>query len=517
MRFLPISRVAALAAVLCLPLTLSAQEKVDVATIERIKTEAMDHSQVMDIMSWLTDVHGPRLTGSPITKAAGDWAIATLRGWGLSNVHYESWGPFGMGWTANAFSARVVSPHPFTMIGYAGAWSTGTAGAQTGRVTRVALDSAPDLEKVRGTLRGAWVIMADAPELEARFDPMAARLGEEQLARMAAIEPPSLEQQNASRGRTNFRRGGRVNFTAARNAFLVEEGALGVLQPGRGDGGTVFVSATGSRAADAPASVPTVVLAGEHYGKLARMVERGVPVEVEINSDVSFYGGDLNSFNIIGEIPGTDPALKDEVVMIGAHFDSWHAGTGATDNGAGTGVMMEAMRILKALDLAPRRTIKIGLWTGEEQGLLGSRAYVAEHFGTRDSTGFHPTAEQAKFAAYFNVDNGTGKIRGVYQQSNPAVAPIFEAWMAPFKTDGMATLTITNTGGTDHLAFDGAGLPGFQFIQDPVEYSTRTHHSNMDTWERLQADDMKWNSAVLASFAWQAAQRDEKLPRKALD
>ena len=517
MRFLSLPRLAAAAAILVLPLALPAQEQVDVATIERIKTEAMEHSQVMDIMSWLTDVHGPRLTGSPITRAAGDWAIATMRKWGLSNVHYESWGPFGRGWTAEAFSARVTAPHPFTMIGYAGAWSTGTDGPEAGRVVRVALDSAPDLERYRGTLKGAWVIMADPLQLEPRFDPMASRFGEEQLERMAAIEPPSLAQQAASRGRGGFRRGGGVNFTAQRNAFLVEEGVLGVLQPGRGDGGTVFVSATGSRAVDAPPSVPTIVLAAEHYGKLARMVERGVPVEVEINSAVRFHDGDLNSFNIIGEIPGTDPALKDEVVMIGAHFDSWHAGTGATDNGAGTGVMMEAMRILRALDLTPRRTIKIGLWTGEEQGLLGSRAYVAEHFGTRDSTGFHPTAEQARFAAYFNVDNGTGKIRGVYQQSNPAVAPIFDAWMGPFKADGMETLTITNTGGTDHLAFDAAGLPGFQFIQDPVEYSTRTHHSNMDTWERLQADDMKWNSAVLAAFAWQAAQRDEMLPRKPID
>jgi hypothetical protein len=400
------------------------------------------------------------------------------------------------------------------MIGYAGAWSTGTNGAETGRVVRFSADSAADLEQYRGKLKGSWVIMADAPDLEPKFEPLASRFSDERLATMAAAEPPDPA---ARRGAFTGRRGaGGPSFAATRNQFLVDEGALGVLQPGRGDGGTVFVSATGSRAVDAPPSVPTVVLAGEHYGKLARMVERGVPVEVEINSTVRFNDDDLNSFNIIGEITGTDPALKDEVVMIGAHFDSWHAGTGATDNGAGTGVMMEAMRILKALDLKPRRTIKIGLWTGEEQGLLGSRAYVGEHFGTRDSTGFHPSAEQAKFAAYFNVDNGTGKIRGVYAQSNPAVGPIFDAWMGPFKDDGMATMTIANTGGTDHQSFDAAGLPGFQFIQDPVEYSTRTHHSNMDTYERLQVADMKWNSAVLAAFAWQAAQRDEKLPRKPL-
>jgi Zn-dependent M28 family amino/carboxypeptidase len=262
--------------------------------------------------------------------------------------------------------------------------------------------------------------------------------------------------------------------------------------------------------------VPTILVAAEHYGRLSRLLDRNVPVTLEIDAKVRFHNDDLNSFNILGEIPGSDPALKDEVVMIGAHFDSWHMGTGATDNGAGSATMLEAMRILRALDLKPRRTIRIGLWTGEEQGLIGSRQYVAKHLATRDSTGLHTTAEWDGFQAYFNVDNGGGKIRGVFQQSNPAIGPIFEAWMAPFNDGGMKTLTITNTGGTDHLAFDGVGLPGFQFIQDPIEYGTRTHHTNMDVYERIQPDDMMWNSAVLAAFAWQAAQRDEKLPRKPL-
>jgi carboxypeptidase Q len=245
-----------------------------------------------------------------------------------------------------------------------------------------------------------------------------------------------------------------------------------------------------------------------------RMLDRNLPVTLELDMQNRFYDDDPNSFNVIAEIPGSDPQLKDEVVMIGAHFDSWHSGTGATDNAAGSAVMMEAMRLLKTLGLQPRRTIRIGLWTGEEQGLLGSRAYVRQHFGSADSTGLHPMPEHARFAAYFNVDNGTGKIRGVYEQSNPAVGPIFTAWMAPFKEMGMKTVTIANTGGTDHLSFDAVGLPGFQFIQDPIEYNTRTHHSNADVYERIEPDDMKFNSAVLASFAWQAAQRDEKLPRK---
>lgn len=504
-----------LALLLSLPIAARGQEPVDVTTIERIKTEAMEHSQVMDLMSWLTDVHGPRLTGSPITRAAGDWTLETMKQWGLSNPHYEWWGPFGRGWIADRFSAQIVAPHPFELIAYPGAWSTGTKGAETGAVVRVTLDSMADLAAARGTLKGKWVMLQEPAHLEPKFTPLAKRYDDAELAEMAAATLPPANQGPRRARRPRGAQNG-PNMAQERARFLVEEGALGVLQPGRGDGGTVFVSATGSRAADAPPSVPTIVLAAEHYGRLWRMVERKVPVTVEIESTVRFFDDDLRSFNIIAEIPGTDPKLKDQVVMIGGHFDSWQAGTGATDNAAGSVVMLEAMRILKKLDLKPRRTIRIGLWTGEEQGLLGSRAYVAAHFGSRDSTGFHPTPEQANFAAYFNVDNGTGKIRGVYQQSNPAVAPIFDAWMGPFKADGMKTLTIRNTGGTDHQSFDAAGLPGFQFIQDPVEYSTRTHHSNMDLYERIQEDDMKWNAAVLAAFAWQAAQRDEMLPRKPL-
>lgn len=509
------TRVLAAALLMAIP-TIGAQERVDVATIERIKTEAMDHSQIMDITSWLTDVHGPRLTGSPAAKSAGDWAVATMKSWGLTNPHMEWWGPFGRGWASERFSAQILAPIPAPLIAYPGAWSTGTNGPATGAVVQVTLDSMSDLAAARGTLRGKWIVMRPPTELKAKFEPLASRFTDEQLEGMAAVVPPTQSQQAQGGGRRFGARPTGPNMNEERRKFLVEEGVLGILQAGRGDGGTVFVSSTGSRAVDAPPSVPTIVLAAEHYGRIWRMLERKVPVTVEIDSKVRFYDDNLNSFNIFADIPGTDPKLKDEVVMIGAHFDSWHAGTGATDNAAGSAVMMEAMRILKKLDLKPRRTIRIGLWTGEEEGLIGSRAYVSKHLASRDSTGLHTTDEWSKFAAYFNVDNGTGKIRGVYQQSNPEVGPIFDAWMGPFKANGMKTTTITNTGGTDHQAFDGVGLPGFQFIQDPVEYSTRTHHSNMDTYERIQEDDMKWNAAVLASFAWQAAQRDEKLPRKPL-
>jgi carboxypeptidase Q len=502
---------------LLLAAPLAAQEKVDVATIERIKAEAMQRSQVMDIMSWLTDVHGPRLTGSPITKAAGDWTIETLKKWGVQNVRYEWWGPFGRGWVTDHFHATMTTPHPFQLIAYLAAWSPGTNGPQSGEVVRVTLDSMADLDAHRGTLRGKWVLWEPLPRIEAHWQPLATRFTDEQLAGMAQVTPPTQAQQAAS-ARPARPAGQRtappVNMAQLRQRFLVEEGVLGMLTPSTRDGGTLRAAATAPRQVDAPTVVPTIILSGEHYGRIWRLIDKQIPVNVTIDAKVTYTTDNLNSFNIIGEIPGTDPALKDEVVMIGAHFDSWHMGTGATDNGAGSATMLEAMRILTALDLKPRRTIAIGLWTGEEQGLIGSREYIAKHVATRDSIGTKPLPLHAKFSAYFNVDNGGGKIRGVFQQSNPEVGPIFDAWMAPFKDGGMKTLTITNTSGTDHLSFDGVGIPGFQFIQDPIEYGTRTHHTNMDVYERIQPEDMQWNAAVLAAFAWQAAQRDTKLPRK---
>lgn len=349
--------------------------------------------------------------------------------------------------------------------------------------------------------------------------------------------------------------------------LVYDEGAAVVLEPGRGDGGTVFVaqatmprladpnrdsrspsdggnpfSRGGPRpwATDPPTVLPQLVLAAEHYNRLVRMVQKDAHPKLEIDIESHYHDGDVNSFNIIAEIPGTD--LKDEVVMLGGHFDSWHAGTGATDNAIGCGVALEAVRILKAIDAKPRRTIRIALWTGEEQGLYGSRAYVADHFGSlqapsrsvsgggpggggegprgeggRNRATYELKAEHEKFSSYFNLDNGTGKVRGIYLQGNEAVRPIFRAWLAPFADMGATTITSSNTGGTDHQSFDGIGLPGFQFIQDPLEYDTRTHHSSMDVYERIQEEDAKQASIIMAAFVYLAAIRDEKLPRKALD
>jgi len=528
---------------------LRAQEQVDVATIDRIKDAEMNHSQIMDLMSWLSDVYGPRLTWSPNLSRAGEWAMSQMRTWGLTNVHEERWNnPPGLGWENERFSLMATSPVPFIVEAVPQAWSASTKGTVTGPAVLAEAGCSDELRaQYAGKLKGAFVLTTPPLNRPVNdFAPTARRLSDSALAAMAAAQPaggrggrggggrggapaparsPICERQFArdsaaavAAGRGGgrggfFGRGGLNMGDTTTLRWLEGQAVAGILLADVSHvGGDVATNNGASRVAGAP-RVPTVHLAQESYGRIARMLERKVPVTLALDMQNTFFPQNTSSFNVIGEIPGTDPRLKDEVVMIGAHFDSWHAGTGATDNGAGSGVMLEAMRLLRALDLKPRRTIRIALWTGEEQGLLGSRAYVQQHFGTRDASGFHPTDEQRRLAAYFNVDNGSGKIRGVYLQGIETERPIFDAWMGPFKDLGMRTLTIENTGGTDHLSFIGVGLPGFQFIQDPLDYGNVTHHTNQDVYERLQPDDMKFNAAVVASFAWQAAQRDDKLPR----
>ena len=502
---------------------LAGQEKIDTAAISAIKNEELRRSQVMEIASWLTDVYGARLTGSPAAKAAGDWTVKKLTEWGMANAKLESWGPFGRGWTNERLVAQVVSPRPFPIIAYAAAWTPGTNGAVKAEVVLVKADSAPDLEKYRGKLRGKIVFAQPARDsVPPHFTADASRLADSSLATLAGApfttDPPRRPGGAPNAGAPGGNAGrfqAAQQFQRALATFLADEGVAAIVTPGRGDDGTVFNAATGSRDKANPTKVPGIIFSTEHYGRIARMVEKGVPVTVELDVKNTFSDEDPSSFNVVAEIPGTDPKLKDEVVMLGAHFDSWHMGTGATDNAAGSAVMLEALRLIKATGLKPRRTIRIGLWTGEEQGLLGSRAYVKEHFGDPQTMQLKQPAHD-RFAGYFNVDNGTGAIRGVYLQKNEAVAPIFTEWMAAFKDPRMNTVTANNTGGTDHLAFDAVGLPGFQFIQDPVDYGSRTHHSNMDTFERLVADDMKHNAAAVAAFVYLTANRDQKLPRKAV-
>lgn len=513
--------------------------------LAKIKEEGMKNSKVMDTLSYLTDVIGPRLTNSPQMKRANEWTRDTMKNWGLQNAHLEAWGPFGRGWSLKSFSAQVVEPQGFPVIAYPKAWSPGTNGAVTGDV--VYLDAKDDaaLEKYKGQLRGKIVLISDPRPLEAGFKALGERLTDEELAKMAAAKPAQQPQGPAGPTPEQIQRIFQQRlFSLKRLNFLLQEGAAVMIDNSpRGDGGTIFVSGA-SVAQEIPADpqaamqrrggispqqkeadgkmIPQITMASEHYNRLVRMIKQGEKPRMTVDLAVQYQEQDLMGYNTIAEIPGTDSKLKEEIVMLGGHMDSWHSGTGATDNAAGVAVAMEAARIIQTLGLKPRRTIRVALWSGEEQGLLGSRAYAREHFGEMQGAAqgnpgtLAKKPEYEKLSAYFNLDNGTGKIRGVYMQGNANVRPIFETWLAPFKEMGASTLTISNTGGTDHLAFDAIGLPGFQFIQDEIEYDTRTHHSNQDVYDRIQADDMKQAATIMAAFVYQTAMMDEKMPRKTL-
>jgi carboxypeptidase Q len=479
-------------------------EKLDLDAIYRIKEEGLQRSKVMEIESYLTDIYGPRLTGSPNIKEAADWARKTMTEWGLANVHLETW-PFGRGWQNQRFTANALTPRAYPLIAYPKAWTPGTNGPVSGEATIALVNEEKDFDTFGGKLRGKFVLATAMRDVPAHFEAPGHRYTDSELADLT-------KQPQAGRGGGG--RGNAADFNQKRTQFWIDEGVAAVLDFSRGDGGTVFVQAPPgvSRDPKGLGQPAQVTLDVEHYGRIWRTLEKKIAVTLQMDIDNKFYDADLDAFNIVAEIPGGDKA--DEVVMIGAHFDSWHTGTGATDNAAGSAVMMEAMRILKVSGVKLRRTVRIGLWGGEEEGLLGSKAYVKAHYGDPESMQLKP--EHAKLAGYFNVDNGTGLIRGVYQQGNEAVAPIFQAWMEPLKNLGMTTLTIRNTGGTDHLSYDAVGLPGFQFVQDEIEYNARTHHSNMDVYERIQPNDMMRNAVIVASFVVNTANRDDKLPRKPL-
>jgi len=489
-------------------------DRPDLEAIYKIKDEGINHSHVMEIESYLTDVYGPRLTGSPDAREAAGWATKTMTDWGLANVHLEEWGPFGRGWSNERFSAQMIAPRPYILIAYPEAWTPGTNEVGSPAVTAdafLALINKPeDLDQYKGQLKGKFVLTAPLPDVKANFDkPDAHRYTDAELAEEATQEINAGPDPARAAMIAQYRARRELNQKIQK--FLIDEGAAAWIEPSRGgDDGTVFVQQGGSQDPKAPPAPPRITLAVESYGRIYRLLDKKIPVALLIDDQNKFYNDNPNSFDILAEIPGTDKA--DEVVMLGGHFDSWQAGTGATDNGAGSAVMMEAMRILKTSGLKMRRTVRVGLWTGEEEGLLGSRAYVKSHFA--DPTTMQVTPEHAKLDAYYNIDNGTGRIRGIYLQGNEAVAPIFEEWMKPFHNLGMTTLTIRNTGGTDHLSFNAVGLPGFQFIQDPIDYETRTHHSNMDVYERIQEPDMKQIATIVAAFVYMTANRPDMIPRK---
>jgi len=493
----------------------------------------------MEIMSYLTDVYGPRLAWSPEYGEAALWASKKLREWGLQNVYFDNAGPVGKGWTLKRFSANLLSPRAFPLIAYPKAWSPGTRGTVRGNVVVLDAEDEEDLKKYKGKLKNTFVMISDPRDLSAHFDPQATRRTDSGLLEMANAgesQPRTRRRMGDTAAVARYLKQAQLNAKKLR--FCMDEGAAVLLDAGRGDGGTIFVqqatvphapgniseifsSRPAAHSPESPKILPQVSVAGEHYNRMIRMIEKGEKLTLEMNLEVEFTKAD-STFNIIAEIPGTD--LKDEVVMIGAHFDSWQAGTGATDNATGSAVCMEAMRILQKTGLKPRRTVRIGLWAAEEQGLHGSREYVKEALGERKQDAMAVTGRSSgpletrpaydKFQVYFNNDNGTGKVRGIYLQGNEEARPIFRSWFEAIKDPDAQTITLSNTGGTDHLAFDAIGLPGFQFIQDPIEYSTRTHHSNMDMYERVQADDVKQGSVMMAIFAYSAAMMDGKFPRK---
>ena len=514
-----------IAAVALLVTRAPATQPLDRAVLAAIQEEGSHRSQVMDTVGWLSDVYGPRLTGSPATEEAKVWVMDRLHAWDVANVHEERFA-FGRGWSLERFHAHLTEPQVMPIIGYPKSWTGSTDGTVTADVVHVDIQDPEDFDTYRGTLQGKIVLPQPAREVRMLEGDLVLRMDAEVLEQARQAPPRSAPAPR--------RRQRGPSLAELTQQFYAEEGVVAVLDRGsdafmvaggpsgsnldwptqRTDGGTVFVGTGGPRDDDADQLVPSATIAVEHYNRMVRILERGLPVRVEINIRTRFHEEDerLNAFNIIGEIPGTD--LADEVVMVGAHFDSIHAATGATDNACGSAAMMEALRILRAVGARPRRTIRLALWGGEEQGLLGSRAYVRQHLADPTTMALKPGHE--KLSAYYNIDNGAGRIRGVWLQDNEAVAPIFEPWIEALRDVGVSTLASRATVGTDHVSFDNVGVPGFQFIQDRLEYNSRTHHSNMDVFDRVQREDLVQMSIVAAVFAYGTAMLDERLPRKSL-
>ena len=514
-----------------------AAESLDLAMYARIRDEAISQTHVMEYASGLMDGIGPRLTGSPNLKRANEWTRDQFTAMGCANAHLEDWGEFGMGWQQVNTWLRMTAPDTAVFIAQAAPWSPATKGAVTAPAIWVDIKDEKDFDKYKGKLAGKIILFGAMREVKPVEKPLFTRDDEADLKK---VQTYPLEAPNPDFSFQVFLKSLAVREKIGK--FLADEQAIAVITPSRdgrnngGSGGTIFDD-TGAGFGwliyqrEHANPLPVAVTAIENYGRVYRLLKAGVPVSLELNIDSKFYGDHEHGSDTIAEIPGTDPKLKDEIVMVGGHLDSWASATGATDNGAGTVVAMEVMRILTALGVKPRRTIRVGLWTGEEQGEFGSYGYVKQHFGEiprstspdqasvteydRDAAGpiiFKP--EYQKISAYFNLDNGSGRIRGIYLQKNAAVAPIFAQWIAPLADLGVGTITMRDTGGTDHEAFDAVGVPGFQFIQDPLDYGSRTHHSNMDTYERLQPEDLAQAAAVEAIFVYNAAMRDQMLPRK---
>jgi carboxypeptidase Q len=517
-----------------------ATESIDLNAYNAIREEELQHSHVLDYAGGLMDGIGPRLTGSPNMEKANAWTRDQLTKMGCVNAHLEDWGEFGMGWQQLNTSVRMTEPDTAIFVAQATPWSPSTNGPLTAEATAVVINDEGDIAKYKGKLSGKIVFLGAMRDVPVPDKPLFERYSEKDLKDLETLPVTGVDADTQMRLERYLKR---AKLSRLVLPFLTEEKVAGVVVPSRdgenGGGTGIIFDDNGAALGRTPykketaVPFPMVVTQIENYGRVFRLLENHVPVSIEMNVATKFTGDHEHGFDTIAEIPGTDPRLKDEVVMVGGHLDSWIAGTGATDNGAGSIVAMEVMRILNALKIKPRRTIRIALWSGEEEGLFGSKGYATQHFGSapistapdqmqmpefmRKAAGpLELKPEQKMISAYFNVDNGTGKARGIYTQGNSAVDGIFEQWMTPLRDLGVTAITNRNTGGTDHLSFDAVGIPGFQFIQDPMDYDSRTHHSNMDTYERLQPADLKQLAVVEAIFVYNAAMRDKMMPRKPL-
>jgi hypothetical protein len=518
-------------------------ETVDLVTYGRIREEGFKRSRIMDYASELFDGIGPRLTGSPNLAKASEWARAQLAAMGCANSHLESWGDFGMGWQQIQTSVFMKAPDHATFIAQATPWSPATNGAQDAGVIAIPrLQEEKDFEKWKGKLAGKIILYGDAPAINPDPAPMLQHYDEKKLQQIYdyPLNGDMKEQHVDSRGPKDWEKiFPMVNFREKVAKFFADEHAIALLLPSYAGDGGIFRDDNGEQMGqfvylpDHKQALPSAVISNENFGRVQRLLQRNVQVSISLNIDTEFTGDHQTGYNVIAEIPGTDPQLKDQVVMLGGHLDSWIAGTGATDDGAGSIVALEAMRILTTLGIHPRRTIRVALWSGEEQGEIGSLAYVHKHFGTiglsttpeemavpefmRERIGpvvLQP--EQAKLSAYFNVDNGGGKLLGIYGQDNPAIGPIFEKWIEPLRDLGVTTVSMRESASSDQDSFDPIGIPAFQFIQDPRDYDTRSLHTNQDVYERLSASDLKQAAIVEAIFVYNAAMRDQMLPRKPL-
>jgi hypothetical protein len=523
-----------------------AEQDNSLEVVAKIKNEAFANSQVMDTLQNLTDLYGPRLTASPEFQQAADWAMGRLKEYGVANVHSEPWGPFGKSWSLQTYTLEMIAPRYSHLVAAPLAWSLPSAGVQTGEVlfapiiqpaNRFDLEKRKDAlheyeNKWRGKLKGKIVLISDPHTPKPTTSPLFRRYTDAELAEIAQAPEPSIkrnipvdqlkfpaEQEEAYKYFASLPPAVLDEFydrfeelNDEQGKFFRDEGVIGVIRDDpRAHNGLIFGEAAGPHKGDlAP---PTFIVTEEQYARMTRLIDKKQPVTLRLNVNAKVGDRDVDGLDLIGEIPGQ--SKPDQIVMIGAHFDSWHTGTGATDNGAGSAVMIEVMRILKTLDLKMDRTVRIGLWSGEEQGLYGSRAYVKAHFGDAKTMELK-RAEWDKFDAYLNLDNGSGKIRGVYLQGNDAARPWFQKMLEPYRDMGASTLSLKNTGGTDHLSFDAVGLPGFQFIQDPLDYGTVTHHSDMDTYTHAIPEDLMQASAIIASMVYDIANNPQQFPRKPL-